>query len=105
MRRDLTDQTIVDDLRPPSFVHLDLADLSSVTRAAERLSELESLDVLVANAGITEGTADSVTKQGIESRFGTNHLGHFALISGLLPSLLSTPRHAQPRRPPRLRPR
>jgi NAD(P)-dependent dehydrogenase (short-subunit alcohol dehydrogenase family) len=80
----------VDDIQPPSFVHLDLADLTSVARATRELSELPSIDVLVANAGITEGTADSVTADGFESMFGTNHLGHFALISGLLPSLLAT---------------
>jgi NAD(P)-dependent dehydrogenase (short-subunit alcohol dehydrogenase family) len=77
----------VDNLQPPVFVHLDLADLASVARAAHELSELPSIDVLVANGGITRGTADSVTADGFESMFGTNHLGHFALISGLLSPL------------------
>jgi NAD(P)-dependent dehydrogenase (short-subunit alcohol dehydrogenase family) len=85
-------QREVDDIRPASFVHLDLADLASVDRAAEKLAELPSIDVLVANAGITEGTADAVTADGFESMFGTNHLGHFALIARLLPSLIATPR-------------
>ena len=80
----------VDDIVPSSFVQLDLADLASVQRAANELSTLPSIDVLVANAGITEGTAGSVTAQGFESMFGTNHLGHFALVSRILPSLLTT---------------
>jgi NAD(P)-dependent dehydrogenase (short-subunit alcohol dehydrogenase family) len=80
----------VEDITPPLFVHLDLADLASVARAAHELSELPSIDVLVANGGITRGTADSVTADGFESMFGTNHLGHFALIAGLLPSLTAT---------------
>lgn len=81
----------VDGIVPPSFVHLDLADLTSVSRASKELAVLGSIDVLVANAGITEGTAESVTADGFESMFGTNHLGHFALISALLPSILATP--------------
>jgi NAD(P)-dependent dehydrogenase (short-subunit alcohol dehydrogenase family) len=80
----------VENIVPPVFVHLDLADLASVARAADELSKLPSIDVLVANGGITRGTADSVTADGFESMFGTNHLGHFALISGLLPSLVAT---------------
>jgi NAD(P)-dependent dehydrogenase (short-subunit alcohol dehydrogenase family) len=84
----------VDDVQPPLFVHLDLADLASVARAARELSDLPAIDVLVANGGITQGTAHSVTADGFESMFGTNHLGHFALISGLLPSLVAT-RHAR----------
>jgi NAD(P)-dependent dehydrogenase (short-subunit alcohol dehydrogenase family) len=82
----------VEDLRAPSFVLLDLADLGSVQRAAKRLAELGSIDVLVANAGITEGSADAVTADGFESMFGTNHLGHFALIAHLLPTMIATPR-------------
>jgi NAD(P)-dependent dehydrogenase (short-subunit alcohol dehydrogenase family) len=81
----------VPDIQAPSFVLLDLADLSSVARASAELSRLPAIDALVANGGITSGTADSVTADGFESMFGTNHLGHFALIAGLLPSLLATP--------------
>ena len=80
----------VEGAEKPSFVHLDLADLASVSRASDELAALPSIDVLVANAGITEGTAESKTVDGFESMFGTNHLGHFALISQLMPSLLAT---------------
>ncbi|MBF4634446.1 SDR family NAD(P)-dependent oxidoreductase [Agreia pratensis] len=80
----------VENIERPSFVHLDLADLASVSRAADELADLPSIDVLVANAGITEGTADSKTVDGFESMFGTNHLGHFALISQVMPALLAT---------------
>jgi NAD(P)-dependent dehydrogenase (short-subunit alcohol dehydrogenase family) len=67
---------------------LDLADLASVRSFAERLaSEQERLDLLINNAGIM-APPRRLTKDGFESQFGTNHLGHFAL-TGLLLGLLS----------------
>ena len=58
---------------------LDLSDLDSVRAFAEGV---EHVDVLVNNAGIMMPPR-SLTKQGFELQFGTNHLGHFAL-TGLL---------------------
>jgi NAD(P)-dependent dehydrogenase (short-subunit alcohol dehydrogenase family) len=70
---------------------LDLADLGSVRSFAERLgSELERLDLLINNAGLM-APPRRLTKDGFESQFGTNHLGHFALTGLLMPSLLSAP--------------
>jgi len=70
---------------------LDLADLGSVRSFAERLgSELEHLDLLINNAGLM-APPRRLTKDGFESQFGTNHLGHFALTGLLMPSLLSAP--------------
>jgi NAD(P)-dependent dehydrogenase (short-subunit alcohol dehydrogenase family) len=68
---------------------LDLADLGSVRSFAERLSsEHERLDLLVNNAGIMAAPR-RLTKDGFESQFGTNHLGHFALTGLLVPRLLA----------------
>ncbi|MDQ1580206.1 MAG: hypothetical protein QOD05_981 [Microbacteriaceae bacterium] len=61
---------------------LDLADLSSVRRFAEEWTE--PIDVLVNNAGVML-VPQSTTKDGFETQFGTNHLGHFALTNLLLP--------------------
>ncbi len=67
---------------------LDLADLASVREFAQRLTgQLERLDLLINNAGVMAPPRRS-TKDGFESQFGTNHLGHFAL-TGLLLELLS----------------
>jgi NAD(P)-dependent dehydrogenase (short-subunit alcohol dehydrogenase family) len=68
---------------------LDLADLDSVRAFAERLDE-ERLDLLVNNAGVM-APPRRTTKDGFESQFGTNHLGHFALTGQLLPRLLAAP--------------
>lgn len=61
---------------------LDLADLGSVRSFAEQWTG--PIDVLVANAGVS---ARSLTRtaDGFELDFGTNHLGHFALTTLLLP--------------------
>jgi NAD(P)-dependent dehydrogenase (short-subunit alcohol dehydrogenase family) len=70
---------------------LDLADLDSVQAfARDAVAGRDRLDVLVNNAGVM-WTPLTRTKQGFESQFGTNHLGHFALTGHLLPLLLRTP--------------
>lgn len=62
---------------------VDLADLSSVRRLADRLlSRLERIDVLLNNAGGT-WTKREVTTDGHEMTFQVNHLAPF-LLTGLL---------------------
>lgn len=68
------------------YLHLDLADLASVRRAAEEFLALgEPLHVLINNAGV--GGQRGITADGFELHFGVNHLGHFALTQRLLPLL------------------
>jgi NAD(P)-dependent dehydrogenase (short-subunit alcohol dehydrogenase family) len=70
---------------------LDLADLASVRSFAERLgSERDPVDLLINNAGVM-APPRRLTKDGFESQFGTNHLGHFALTGLLLQKLLAVP--------------
>ena len=62
---------------------LDLADLGSVREfAAAIAAEPDGVDVLINNAGVMM-CPRSLTPDGFELQFGTNHLGHFAL-TGLL---------------------
>ncbi|MFJ9116731.1 oxidoreductase [Streptomyces sp. NPDC102394] len=63
---------------------LDLADLSSVREFAAQWQG--DLDLLVNNAGVMN-IPESATKDGFETQFGTNHLGHFALTNLLLPRI------------------
>lgn len=72
-----------------ALVELDLADLSSVRRAAEVVLTEARLDVLINNAGVM-GNPRTLTADGFESQLGINHLGHFALTGLLLPKLLET---------------
>lgn len=73
--------------RAVEVVPLDLADLDSVrAAAAEILGRWDRLDVLVNNAGLAR-TRRGVTKQGFETTFGVNYLGHVLLTELLLDRL------------------
>ncbi|HBH72612.1 MAG TPA: light dependent protochlorophyllide oxido-reductase [Synechococcales bacterium UBA10510] len=72
---------------PLDVLHLDLADLDSVTAAAANVAERYGrLDLLINNAGVM-APPRQLTRQGFELQFGTNHLGHYALTRLLLPCL------------------
>jgi NAD(P)-dependent dehydrogenase (short-subunit alcohol dehydrogenase family) len=77
--------------RAPTVLELDLADLASVQRAADEVSEkYDGLNLLINNAGVMAPPYRE-TVDGFELQLGTNHLGHFALTGRLLPLLLKTP--------------
>jgi NAD(P)-dependent dehydrogenase (short-subunit alcohol dehydrogenase family) len=67
---------------------LDLADLESVREFSDRITG--PVDLLINNAGIM-APPRRLTRDGFESQFGTNHLGHFALTGLLLGRLLEAP--------------
>lgn len=70
------------------FMALDLASLDSVAAFGESLRRsLDSVDVLINNAGVMTPPTRQVTADGFELQFGTNYLGHFALTAELLPLL------------------
>ncbi len=63
------------------LIELDLASLTSVRAAADRLvADGRPFDLVVNNAGIM-ATPFGKTADGFESQFGTNHLGHFLLAN------------------------
>lgn len=76
-----------------SAMPLDLASMASVRAfAADLTSQLASaaippLHAVVCNAGVQAGTTQTHTADGFESTFGVNHLGHFLLVTELLPVL------------------
>ncbi|MFD7920995.1 SDR family NAD(P)-dependent oxidoreductase [Streptomyces sp. NPDC059740] len=70
---------------------LDLADLSSLRTAVDRL-DVDRLDAVVYNAGVAlDDGPRRRTGDGHELMFGTNHLGHFALTQPLAPLLSAAP--------------
>src|SRR5262249_16709053 len=67
------------------LIELDLASLKSVRACAVGLLKKgEPFDVIIANAGVM-ATPFGNTMDGFETQFGTNHLGHFALINRIAP--------------------
>lgn len=71
-----------------TFGVLDLASLDSIEAFAESLrSSHDSLDLLINNAAVMTPPKRFATADGFELQFGTNYLGHFALVAQLLPLL------------------
>jgi len=83
--------------------HLDLSDLSSVKAFADKI---DKVDILINNAGVAK-QHEELTKDGLESTFGTNHsklylynnlfiifylhlVGHFYLTQLLLPLFIQS---------------
>ena len=63
------------------LVELDLASLKSVRACADALNAAgKPFDLVIANAGVM-ACPKSVTADGFETQFGTNHLGHFVFIN------------------------
>jgi NAD(P)-dependent dehydrogenase (short-subunit alcohol dehydrogenase family) len=71
-----------------SLRSLDLSSLDSVAALGDTLREEgHPIHILVNNAGVMTPPDRQITADGFELQFGTNHLGHFALVAHLLPLL------------------
>ncbi|MFZ4150605.1 SDR family oxidoreductase [Streptomyces pseudogriseolus] len=71
-----------------SLRELDLSSLSSVAALGKTLAdEGLPIHILVNNAGVMYPPDRQTTADGFELQFGTNHLGHVALVAHLLPLL------------------
>lgn len=82
------------DLIEPGKVELLLLDTSSLasvrSAAKEFLSKESQLNLLINNAGIMAVPELTITPDGFESQFETNHLGHFLLFQLLKATLLAS---------------
>ncbi|TDB83278.1 SDR family NAD(P)-dependent oxidoreductase, partial [Micromonospora fluostatini] len=71
-----------------SLRSLDLSSLESVAALGDTLREEgHPIHILINNAGVMRPPNRQSTADGFELQFGTNHLGHFALVGRLLPLL------------------
>lgn len=74
------------------LIELDLASLQSVHACADRLLVNDQrFDAIIANAGVM-ATPFGRTVDGFEIQFGTNYLGHFALINQIAPLIVDNGR-------------
>jgi light-dependent protochlorophyllide reductase len=72
-----------------TVMQMDLASLASVRAFVQdvRDATLAPLHAIVCNAGLQVVSGTEWTEDGFEMTFGVNHLGHFALVQGLLDEL------------------
>ena len=76
----------------PTVITMDMADLSSVRRAAEEfMASGRPLDVLLNNAGVVN-TTRKVTVDGFEETLAVNHFAPFLLTGLLLPAVQQAPK-------------
>jgi NAD(P)-dependent dehydrogenase (short-subunit alcohol dehydrogenase family) len=71
-----------------SLRSLELSSLTSVAALGDTLrAEGNPIHLLINNAGVMTPPDHQTTADGFELQFGTNHLGHFALVARLMPLL------------------
>lgn len=73
------------------MIPIDLGDFNSIKKFATKFKQkYRHLDILINNAGVAN-TTYQVTKDGYESNFAINYLGHFLLTNMLLDFAIMTP--------------
>ncbi|MEI9938587.1 MAG: SDR family NAD(P)-dependent oxidoreductase [Pseudomonadota bacterium] len=64
------------------LIEMDLASLKSVRAAADQVNAKgDKFDLVIANAGVMAIPTKTLTPDGFETQFGTNHLGHFVFVN------------------------
>ena len=84
---------------------VDLSSIKSVKDAAEKVlswSDVPKIDLLINNAGImrhgdSPDFKPTLTVDGIEDQFATNHIGHFLLTNLIMPKIISAAKNSPPR--------
>ena len=83
----------IKDRHPGATVALEALDLSSLSSVEALGATLRAggapIHILINNAGVMTPPDRQTTADGFELQFGTNHLGHFALVGHLLPLLVA----------------
>jgi NAD(P)-dependent dehydrogenase (short-subunit alcohol dehydrogenase family) len=89
-------QAVIDELKAEypkvsyRALQMDLGSQRSVRRAAkEVLAYPESIDILINNAGVMALPERTLSEDGIELQFATNHIGHFLLTNLVMPKLVA----------------
>ncbi|KAJ4246006.1 hypothetical protein NW762_013750 [Fusarium torreyae] len=73
------------------IIQMDQTSFQSVrTAASQILAETSKINILIENAGVMAYPTLSLTQDGHEMHFGTNHLSHFLFFQLLRPALLAS---------------
>lgn len=73
-------------------LQVDLSSQESVRKAAEEVlgwGDVPAIDVVINNAGVMNLPERTLSVDGVEMHFATNHLGHFLLTNLLMPKILA----------------
>jgi NADP-dependent 3-hydroxy acid dehydrogenase YdfG len=77
------------------LLELDLASQKQIKKAAEEVNSYpEPIDVLINSAAILAAPY-SLTEDGLESQFGTNHIGHFLFTNLIMGKILQAGKGAR----------
>lgn len=71
---------------------MDLASQASVRTAAAKVNDddgISAIDILVNNAGVMAIPRLTLSEDGIETTFATNHIGHFLFTNLIMPKIIS----------------
>ncbi|HEY9768718.1 MAG TPA: SDR family NAD(P)-dependent oxidoreductase [Coleofasciculaceae cyanobacterium] len=81
----------ISDSQQIEAMTLDLASLTSIRAFNSEFTsrELPPLSAVVCNAGVQFIQRQTYTKEGFDTTFGVNHLGHFLLVNLLLKQLVA----------------
>ena len=96
-------QAVIDELKTefPAVsyraLHMDLSSQKSVRQAAkEVLAYPENIDILINNAGVMALPQRTLSEDGIELQFATNHIGHFLFTNLIMPKLVAAAKSSSP---------
>lgn len=76
---------------------LDLSSQESCRKAAQDVlddSEIDQIDILINNAGVMNISERTLSPEGIEMQFATNHIGHFLFTNLVMPKLVKAAENA-----------
>jgi NAD(P)-dependent dehydrogenase (short-subunit alcohol dehydrogenase family) len=77
---------------PCHFLNLDLSSQDSCRHAAEEIlsnSSIPHIDILINNAGVMTIPERTLSPEGIEMQFATNHIGHYLFTNLIVSKLIS----------------
>lgn len=79
------------------FLQLELSSQSSVRKAASEVLAYEQvIHVLINNAGVATVAERTLSEDGIEVQFATNHVGHFLFTNLVMPKLINAATSSSP---------
>ncbi|KAF3175634.1 hypothetical protein TWF225_002859 [Orbilia oligospora] len=74
---------------------MDLSSIESVRKAAAEFNATsENLDILINNAGVMTIPTRTLSVDGIEMQFATNHVGHYVFTCLILPKLIAAAKNS-----------